>query len=365
MSNLDTPDYITKQYMSAQLANVACCLTNKATRIVDKISIGQSCESELIDLQFYTAIADILNCYVTDLSIIKDIVEYYNNFDDTLCKSGVSEEEIKAGTITVTHEVDGDQELYHTYNLISSGTYIEVFDAWVEDFNEDATEGVVATTSYLTTNCIDFNIIGLLNPVITLELYADSTFPDVYWEESTTNSSTVESTIIEGTQYTDQDEANCLTIDQVFDLLEKLRLYCKNSNISINTTGYLPSSKYPENDNYVRPSNSTNTNTSNEYFGINLGNIGLGVFKQLINNVFQFRRLVAGDNITLTEDDNTITITGQAGGGGGSGYNLVQEEGSNLTQRTTLNFVGPQITADDNSSKTRITVNVVGINLTD
>ncbi len=364
MSNLDTPDYITKQYMSAQLANVACCLTNKATRIVDKISIGQSCESELLDLQFYTAIADILNCYVTDLSIIKDIIEYYNNFDDTLCKSGLSLQSIKNGTITVTHEVDGEQVLYHTYNLLSSGFYTSIFNAWVADFNNDATEGVIASVSYLTPNCIDFNIIGLLNPIISVELYDDNS--TLYWDESTTNNSTVESTIIEGTQYANQNEANCLTIEQVFDLLEKLRLYCKNSNISINTTGYLPSTKYPENDNYVKPSNNTNTNTSNEYFGINLGNIGLGVFKQLINNVFQFRRLVAGDNITLTEDDNTITITGQAGGGGGgSGYNLVQEEGSNLTQRTTLNFVGPQITADDNSSKTRITVNVVGINLTD
>lgn len=366
MSNLDTPDYITKQYMSAQLANVACCLTNKATRIVDKISIGQSCESELLDLQFYTAIADILNCYVTDLSIIKDIIEYYNNFDDTLCKSGISGEDIKTGTITVTHEVDGEQVLYYTYT-VNANNYIQLFNNFVTGFNNFSEEGISININTDTIDCIDFNIIGLLNPIITLELYADSTFPDVYWDESTTNSSTVESTIIEGTQYTNQDEANCLTIEQVFDLLEKLRLYCKNSNISINTTGYLPSSKYPENDNSGRPSNNTNTNTntSNEYFGINLGNIGFGVFKQLINNVFQFRRLVAGDNITLTEDDNTITITGQAGGGEGSGYNLVQEEGSNLTQRTTLNFVGPQITADDNSSKTRITVNVVGINLTD
>jgi hypothetical protein len=99
MSNLDTPDYITKEYLSSQLASIACCLTNKATRIVDKISIGQSCESELVDLNFNTAIFQILNCYVTDLSIIKDIVEYYNNFDDTLCKSGISSEVLKSGTI--------------------------------------------------------------------------------------------------------------------------------------------------------------------------------------------------------------------------------------------------------------------------
>jgi hypothetical protein len=328
MSNLDTPDYITKQYISSQLASIACCLTNKATRIVDKISIGQSCESELIDLNFNTAITDILNCYVTDLSIIKDIIEYYNNFDDTLCKSGLSLQSIKNGTITVTHEVNGEQVLYHTYSIGASGFYQYIFNNWLTDFNNDATEGVIASVSYLTANCIDFNIIGLLNPVISVELYNDDS--ELYWDESTTNSSTVESTIIEGTQYANQNEANCLTIDQVFDLLEKLRLYCKNSTTSINTTGYLPSTKYPENGTSSgRPSGNTNTNTTNEYFGINLGNTGNGVFKQLIDNVFQFRRLVAGDNITLTQDADTITITGESGGGGSGVSQIVA--GTNVT----------------------------------
>jgi hypothetical protein len=353
MSNLDTPDYITKQYISSQLASIACCLTNKATRIVDKISIGQSCESELIDLNFNTAIADILNCYVTDLSIIKDIIEYYNNFDDTLCKSGLSLQSIKNGTITVTHEVDGEQVLYHTYSIGASGFYQYIFNNWLTDFNNDATEGVIASVSYLTANCIDFNIIGLLNPVISVEFYNDDS--ELYWDESTTNNSTVESTIIEGTQYPNQNEANCLTIEQVFDLLEKLRLYCKNSTININTTGYLPSTKYPENGTSSgRPSGNTNTNTTNEYFGINLGNTGNGVFKQLIDNVFQFRRLVAGDNITLTQDANTITITGESGGGSGGVSPLadVLDEG-NTSGANDIVFDTTQGLLFDNSSRLR------------
>jgi hypothetical protein len=353
MSNLDTPDYITKQYISSQLASIACCLTNKATRIVDKISIGQSCESELIDLNFNTAIADILNCYVTDLSIIKDIIEYYNNFDDTLCKSGLSLQSIKNGTITVTHEVDGEQVLYHTYSIGASGFYQYIFNNWLTDFNNDATEGVIASVSYLTANCIDFNIIGLLNPVISVEFYNDDS--ELYWDESTTNNSTVESTIIEGTQYPNQNEANCLTIEQVFDLLEKLRLYCKNSTININTTGYLPSTKYPENGTSSgRPSGNTNTNTTNEYFGINLGNTGNGVFKQLIDNVFQFRRLVAGDNITLTQDADTITITGESGGGSGGVSPLadVLDEG-NTSGANDIVFDTTQGLLFDNSSRLR------------
>jgi hypothetical protein len=102
-----------------------------------------------------------------------------------------------------------------------------------------------------------------------------------------------------------------LTIEQVIDLLEKLRLYCKNSKTSTNTTGYLPSSKYPESgtsSSSNRPSGSTIT--SNEYFGINLGNTGYDVFKQLTTaNVFEFRRLIQGPGVTLTQDATSITIS--------------------------------------------------------
>lgn len=43
--------------------------------------------------------------------------------------------------------------------------------------------------------------------------------------------------------------------------------------------------------------------------GTNLGT-GEQVFKQKTNTVFEFRSLVAGSNITLTTDGNTITIGG-------------------------------------------------------
>jgi len=62
--------------------------------------------------------------------------------------------------------------------------------------------------------------------------------------------------------------------------------------------------------------------------------------------------LQAGTNITLNYDDvaNTLTIAATAGAGG---ITTVQEEGSNLTNRSTINFIGGGITATDNSGSGR------------
>jgi len=62
--------------------------------------------------------------------------------------------------------------------------------------------------------------------------------------------------------------------------------------------------------------------------------------------------LQAGTNITLNYDDtaNTLTISATAGAGG---ITTVQEEGSNLTNRSTINFIGGGITATDNSGSGR------------
>jgi len=47
-----------------------------------------------------------------------------------------------------------------------------------------------------------------------------------------------------------------------------------------------------------------------------------------------------------------LTVTGSACGSGG-GYATIQDEGSNLTQRTTVNFIGSGVTCVDNSGSSR------------
>lgn len=52
----------------------------------------------------------------------------------------------------------------------------------------------------------------------------------------------------------------------------------------------------------------------------------------------------------------TLTIASTASSGGGVGYDTIQEEGSALTQRAVLNFIGGGITAADNGGSTRTDV---------
>lgn len=46
------------------------------------------------------------------------------------------------------------------------------------------------------------------------------------------------------------------------------------------------------------------------------------------------------------------------GGGVGSAYETVEDEGTPLTQRDTLNFVGPAVTVTDSGSKTVVTIDI-------
>lgn len=65
--------------------------------------------------------------------------------------------------------------------------------------------------------------------------------------------------------------------------------------------------------------------------------------------------LTAGTNVSITNGNGTIQIDASAGAGG---YATVQEEGSPLTARTKLNFVGSTLTAADDAGNTRTNVTV-------
>lgn len=68
---------------------------------------------------------------------------------------------------------------------------------------------------------------------------------------------------------------------------------------------------------------------------------------------------IEGSNVTITiaDDgvDNELDVT-IASSGGASGYATVQEEGSSLTQRSVINFIGGGITAADDAGNTRTNV---------
>jgi hypothetical protein len=69
-----------------------------------------------------------------------------------------------------------------------------------------------------------------------------------------------------------------------------------------------------------------------------------GVYYSVSGNILNC--LTFGSGLTLT--GNVLTATA-----GGSGYNQLQEEGGNIAQRGTLNFIGTAFTATDNAGLTR------------
>ncbi|MCS6953862.1 MAG: hypothetical protein RMK57_12725 [Bryobacterales bacterium] len=71
------------------------------------------------------------------------------------------------------------------------------------------------------------------------------------------------------------------------------------------------------------------------------------------------RRFVAGAGISLAESGATVTISATgSGGGSGSGYTTVQDEGTGLAQRATLNFVGGGVSCADDATGGRTTCSV-------
>jgi hypothetical protein len=61
-------------------------------------------------------------------------------------------------------------------------------------------------------------------------------------------------------------------------------------------------------------------------------------------------------NMTCVVDGGVLLLSAASGGGGSSdfdgGYNLVQDEGGDLTRRSTIDFTGAGVTCTDTGSKT-------------
>ena len=61
-------------------------------------------------------------------------------------------------------------------------------------------------------------------------------------------------------------------------------------------------------------------------------------------------------NMTCVVDGGVLLLSSSGGGGGSSdydgGYNVVQDEGVDLTKRTTIDFTGAGVTCTDTGSKT-------------
>lgn len=89
----------------------------------------------------------------------------------------------------------------------------------------------------------------------------------------------------------------------------------------------------------------SNLGTANYIVGVNSG-----------ASAWEYKQLVQGANVTITHGANSVTI---AASGSGSGH-LIKDEGSSLTARANLNFIGGGITCADNAGTTTTDCSVPG-----
>jgi hypothetical protein len=94
--------------------------------------------------------------------------------------------------------------------------------------------------------------------------------------------------------------------------------------------------------------------TSNELQDIAVSTLTDSTFRVQISTYLTGVTLKEGSNISITRAADVLTISSTGGGGGG--YATVAEEGTDLTARTKLNFVGTSATAADDAVNSRTNV---------
>ena len=105
--------------------------------------------------------------------------------------------------------------------------------------------------------------------------------------------------------------------------------------------------------------------TTSSPAGSGSSDVGLGSANQVFGmdaggTVYEWKTLAEGSNISIVHGAGTITISASLAGGG---YATIQEEGTPLTQRVALNFIGP-FTAADDAPNARTNVTLTGAALT-
>jgi len=86
------------------------------------------------------------------------------------------------------------------------------------------------------------------------------------------------------------------------------------------------------------------------------GNVAIS--SDIIVGGSEFCILIFHEDVTSPDAQGNYTVHKALGGGGGitQAYQFVEDEGSGVTQRDTMNFVGAGVTTDDFGGKTRVTI---------
>jgi hypothetical protein len=198
-----TLSYISNRDLSVRIQSIQCCLADKANKIVNDISIGTDCECKLKQLELATILLESIKCYNTNLI-------------DTVGFSGGTRYEYTYSSIYST-------EYSEIEILVDGESIVYYFDEENPIKLEVILQNLVLTNPdlywfYTKNNTDDFTFI-IFNPTeqeIIFSLDGSEYTPQVIAVTEP----------IEPTYYDSQNEANCLTVKQLDNILQYLANYC-------------------------------------------------------------------------------------------------------------------------------------------
>lgn len=340
-------------------------LTNVAgSRLIGRGSSGGTGEAQIISL------AGSMTMFGTNLQLVGDTTNPGNNKIYGTDGSGVRGwQTLSNGTVTsisVTDSADIDFTITNpttTPNLtavllpsgVTPGTYGSGSTIPIITVNSKGriTSASTSTFSVLSSDISDFN--ESVDDRISTTIVAGTNVTTVY--DDTLNTLTINSTA----GYTDEQAQDAVgamlfnTSDVEFvytDSTPRLQAQLGDTGVTAGTYGAVNLTPIIQTDVKGRIYNISAV-------PISISSTGVTDFSEAVDDRVS-NLIVAGTNITLAYNDTagTLTINSTLAGGGGSGYATIQEEGTALTARSVLNFVGAGFTAADDSANTRTNVSL-------
>lgn len=221
------PNNITYNDLKYRLQNIQCCLPNKAVELYNRINLGINCCNEERELNVAMAYLDMLKCYITNWETPYTYQESIELGSSSLFTIGFE-----------IAELDANSEIITSFSINFIGYYSVTYPTPVS--MNTVINDYIAATGY------NMSIVSIqLNPKSTqfnLSLYVNCKFSEFsalvnfdYFLFPEIEHSEVEATFgpceyeninIIGPTYTSQDQANCLSIEEVVNMFEWLQKYC-------------------------------------------------------------------------------------------------------------------------------------------
>lgn len=193
--------YISDNDLKVRLQSLKCCLGDKGMTLASNLRLGIDCPVDIKEFNIASIAYDILSCTVTNLTIYNEIKYPYYTFT---INNKVLED------IYTSFEYISDSI---TYTYSDTFTFFKYLDRFILNYPEYSYSFISSelSTSVTITGPCD---VGL--STFSIKLEEEFLFEEKPYSACIPNVAT----------YNTQNDANCLTVDQIISTFEYLEQYC-------------------------------------------------------------------------------------------------------------------------------------------